>query len=227
MTSTFRECYLVPKAVYNSLGRKPSKVPADVKIKQLDYEERFKNLTETKSSSPIKRVEVTKEEQVKTILESIKDDSKRNMASQIINFITSRGAGTITWTDNYTVKIDGERVFNLDIRDALRHLVGETPDPQGVTWPLYQRLRDLGAHPSLLIFYDSSLDEEDWSEEEDWDKEEEEDDDDDKEDEDKKPWEPLHSPRGRIHVSHPMTRRSYGQRPQRIKKQPTKWEAYT
>jgi len=153
MTS-FEESYLVPKTVYQKFAAQKKMQPIDVRLKNFDYQRRFLDSADNTPILPqtIPR-ESESEQQMRIILNSIKDVSKRSLASQIINFIISRAAGSIGWTKQYHVTLDGERIYGLDIRDALKHLVGEKVDFAGASWPVYQRLKDLGAHQSLLSFY--------------------------------------------------------------------------
>lgn len=160
----FKECYLIPKELYEK-KQQNSSVPADVKLKQWDFHKRF----QTKNHSLTASEESQLEQQMQAILNGIPDLMQRNLASQILTFIASKGGASIKWTDDFGVLLDNQRLFNLDIRDVLRHLVGVNPDFKRVSFPIYERLLELGIKPTLLMFYDNSVEET-----EKWDSEDEE-----------------------------------------------------
>ena len=153
-TTTFEESYLVPKATYEKLMGKKI-MPYDVRLKNWDYRKRFQDTVPSLPSpkAPLIPPDKKRERQVQAILNSVNNTSRRRLALKLLKFIDARGGGTIDWTDNYEVTLDGERIYNLDIRDAIRHLVGEDEDPQGKTWAVYQRLVDLDAPHFLVRFY--------------------------------------------------------------------------
>jgi len=161
----FKECYLVPKELYEKQIRKVDPpIPADVKLKWVDHQKRFQSGVQI----PQEVEESQLERQMQTILEGIPDVSKRNIASQILTFIASRGGGSVKWTDDFGVLLDNRRIYNLDIREVMRHLAGVTPDIKSQSLPIYERLSELGMKPTLLMFYDNQGDESDSTEKEDW-----------------------------------------------------------
>jgi len=158
LTMGFKECYLVPKELYEK-----QHLPADVRLKQWDYKKRFQSSVNTPTPSEDSKLE----QQMQSILGGIPDVLRRNLASQILTFIVTKGGSSIRWTDDFVVLLDNQRLYNLDIREALRHLVGVSPDIRRETYPIYERLLALGIKPNLLMFYDEpperkSESEEDW-----------------------------------------------------------------
>lgn len=167
----FKECYLVPKQLYDKqIKMADSAMPADVKLKLLDHEKRFGPAVRTTPEDQETRLE----RQMQTILDGVPDVTRRNLASQILTFIVTRGGGSIRWSDDFGVLLDNQRLYNLDIRKVMRHLVGADSDIKRESLPIYERLLSLGMKPTLLMFYDSaepSDDESDLSEKENWDEE--------------------------------------------------------
>jgi len=172
----FEECYLVPKELYEKHQHTSSLVPPDVRLKQWDYKKRFQSSVHTAAPSDDAKLD----RQIQTILNGIPDVLRRNLGSQILTFIVSKGGGTIKWTDDFQVFLDNRRLYNLDIREVLRHLVGVNHDIKRESYPIYERLLSLGINPTLLMFYDDPAEtdnERDWdepgelskSDEEDWD----------------------------------------------------------
>jgi len=122
----FKECYLVPRHLYDALVRDKrvnviSGLPDDVKIKLQDFNKRF-NLVD--GGEPWDGVEAAtgKDE----IISSVSDYSKRKKAEDIVDFMLNNSAGAIKWDKNFNIILDGQRLFGTDIRDLVRHLVGDT-----------------------------------------------------------------------------------------------------
>ena len=183
----FKECYLVPKELYDQqvkMNDRPP-LPADVKLKLLDQQKRFQTGVQPRKEDDESRLE----QQMQTILNGIPDVTRKNLASQILTFIVSKGGGTIKWSDDFGVLLDNQRLYNLDIRQVLRHLVGVSPDLRRESLQIYERLLALGMKPTLLMFYNDEPEEvEDElstsTKEDDWD-------DDDKYEEASPEWSPI------------------------------------
>lgn len=155
----FKECYLIPKELYDHQvkAKDRSSLPADVRLKLLDHQKRFQTAVPPKKEDEESRLE----QQIQTILGGIPDVTRKNLASQILTFIVSKGGGSIRWTDDFGVLLDNQRLYNLDIRQAIRHLVGANPDFKRESLPIYERLLALGMKPTLLMFYNDEAEYED------------------------------------------------------------------
>ena len=163
---SFKECYLVPKALYESLSKgktlkektmvKNSKsnlpsntnydTPADVKTKYYDYDNKFP----TQSAPNPKSHRYSLEYELLGNLHSI---GKKNVAKDIVNFIISRTGGTIEWNDDFKLEVDGETLFDLDLRDVLAFIVGEQEDYYGKAIPIITKLQELNAPSYFFMFY--------------------------------------------------------------------------
>lgn len=163
----FKECFLVPKHLYNKtvvqksglamIHNKPSTPPVDVVLKKMDFNKTYpivpKEDSVAASYPVVQNEQQRRNEQINFILSHIKHPSKQNLASQILNFINTSTAGTVDWTHDYELLIEGQNVANLDIRDAIAYFVGQEEDRKGVAEPLAHFLISLGAPPRLFMFY--------------------------------------------------------------------------
>lgn len=226
-TMAFKECYLVPKQLYDrQVKMTDSTMPADVKIKLLDHEKRFGQAVRTTSEDQESQLE----RQMQTILDGVPDVTRRNLASQILTFIVTRGGGSVKWTDDFGVLLDNRRLYNLDIRKVIRHLVGADSDIKRESLPIYERLLSLGMKPTLLMFYDNPEfeddDESDLAEKEDWD-EEVESDREEKYEEANERWTDFQSSDPKIGEVHGAQNRLGSQRhPMTLRKKLPKWKTY-
>jgi len=174
----FKECYLVPGHLYDALV--PNKrttvtsgLPDDVKIKFQDFNKRF-NLVDGKQPWNGVEEDNGKDE----IISSVSDYSKRKKAGDIVDFMLNKSVGAVKWDRNFNIILDGQRLFGTDIRDLVRHLVGDTKgalDDNQKT--VVSRLKKIDTLPRRLfsqlqtwepISSESADDGSDFEEEEDW-----------------------------------------------------------
>ena len=142
---TFKESYLIPKHLYETLQHNAlNKEPDDVVVKKKDYAYRFKL-----SATP----QAAQNNPFEPILSSIVDDAKRNLAFKILQFIQTRGGGSVKWGGDNIMILNGTRTVALNASDVVRKLVGEIEDPQYLAYPVYQQLQRLNAPEYLLRFY--------------------------------------------------------------------------
>lgn len=147
----FKESYLVPKSEYERLTKvQLIDEPADVQLKKLDHAYRFQ--TKVTTIPP-----TLGQERKEHVLEAIKDDSKRMLATKILKFIRKKGGGTIKWDENFKLMVDDFKLSWLDARDAFRYLVGEIEDRDFVAYPLYEKLVELKAPSYMIAFYDKPI----------------------------------------------------------------------
>lgn len=148
----FKECYLVPKQLYDALmkDKQPNAIsglPDDVKIKLQDFNNRF-NLDGEKELQDGAEENNSKDE----IVSSVSDYSKRKKAEDIVDFMLNNSAGVIKWDRNFNIILDGQRLFGTDIRDLVRHLVGDTKGELDANQKrVVSRLKKIDALPHRLI----------------------------------------------------------------------------
>lgn len=169
----FTESYLVPKKLYDDItavkrgallvppsGKTDlyidSNLPDDVKLKLLDYHKRFgtavKNNGMTRGDPLPEDGQALKEKQMEEIIGSVRDFSKKKLATKIVRFIVDKGGGTIGWDDNFTLIIDGVKHFGTDVRDCIKVTVGEMRDTLNKTDRFVEKLESLGINPNLTMF---------------------------------------------------------------------------
>lgn len=135
-------------------------LPDDVKLKVLDYQKRFlsskppkKELKETLRDIVVKgKAEQKRLREIGEILDNVVDPSKKNLAANILKFITKNSGGKIKWDDKFNLVINDQVVQGNDIRDAVRNLIGEISDPLNKNMILVRAMKDLGARPNLLMY---------------------------------------------------------------------------
>lgn len=191
---SFKECYLVPRHQYVALmqGKQANTIsglPDDVKIKIQDFNKRF-NLNGGELQQ-----QQDEDNGRNEIINSVNDYSKRKKAEDIVDFMLNNSGGVIKWDSNFNIILEGRRLFGTDIRDLVRHLVGDIKGELDANQKeVVSRLKKIDILPHRLISQlqswepissvietsnDSDLSEdnareEDWGsakEEEDWDSE--------------------------------------------------------
>lgn len=127
----FKESYLIPKSLYEALkddktlatSHTRSNLPADIQVKLMDYQNRFQTQVplEPKTERRFNNADVQE------ILEGVQDVSRRSLARDLLHFIKAETGGAVTWDDNFKVVLQDETLFDTDIRDCIRMIVGEIP----------------------------------------------------------------------------------------------------
>lgn len=171
---TFKESYLIPKELYEKLLNSKKNdllapigvdLPADVKVRMMDFHERFKENPTIRDDKHDKRKERSSgtHEQIEQILGSVNNQSKLPLASEIIEFIRNKMGGTVTWDRNYNLVLNGTTFYGVDIRDCLRVLLGDLPVSTVPVDDLVKYLRAFDIDERMLMYYkeDDESDEDD------------------------------------------------------------------
>lgn len=149
----FKECYLVPRHLYDAFMQDKranviSGLPDDVKIKIQDFNKRFNLAGEDLQQQDDGVEDYGKHE----IISSVSDYSKRKKAEDIVDFILNNSAGVIKWDRNFNIILDDQRLFGTDIRDLVRHLVGDTKGELDANQTkVVSRLKQINVLPHRLI----------------------------------------------------------------------------
>jgi len=153
----FKESYLIPKDLYHHPTHVPPKriqsdIPPDVKTKMIDYIDRFGGDLNKFQFTP--NINKQEKNDIDEMVDSIQDTSKHPLGREILYFIQSKTGGSISWTKDYKVVINGEIQFDTDMRDCLRMLVGEIPKSGRAINQILLHLLAFKIDPNLLIYID-------------------------------------------------------------------------